>query len=57
MYSKTYFTLVIIFASFRSGAQWVQVGQFNQFINDLQTFDGKLFVGGSFTQFEGNTCY
>jgi hypothetical protein len=40
-----------------SGAQWVQVGQFNQFINDLQTFDGKLFVGGSFTQFEGNTCY
>jgi len=38
-------------------AQWNEVTSFNQVIDDMITFDGKLFLGGNFTKNENSTCY
>ncbi|MEX0967639.1 MAG: T9SS type A sorting domain-containing protein [Bacteroidia bacterium] len=37
-------------------AQWDTISTFNQVISDLQTHDGKLFLGGGFTKNEDQTC-
>lgn len=38
-------------------AQWDTITTFNQVIQDLQTFDNKLFIAGGFVQNETHTCY
>jgi hypothetical protein len=49
--------LVAISSSTLLKAQWDSVVKFNQVIEDLQVYNGNLFVAGGFTQCAGSTCY
>lgn len=50
------FSVLILF-SINLNAQWDTISYFNQDILDIETYDGKLFLGGNFTANEGSTCY
>ena len=54
---KFYSLLAGIMVLGTAHAQLDTVTRFNQVIQDLQTFDNKLFIGGNFTENEGSTCY
>ena len=54
---KAYLVVAALSAIMSANAQLDTVTFFNQVIQDIKTFDGKLFIGGNFTQNEGSTCY
>jgi hypothetical protein len=58
IFSKTVFLLILLLTGSHSlKAQWTEVGTFNQFIADLKSFSGQLWVGGNFTKVNGESSY
>jgi hypothetical protein len=51
------FLSVALFQSIQSSAQWDTITKFNQVIDDLKTFESKLFIVGGFTKNYTNNCY
>lgn len=49
--------LVALLSTATLSAQWDSVTKFNQVIDDLQVYNGNLFLAGNFTQNNGGTCY
>lgn len=56
---KTYSILIVFLLVISNNvySQWDTLSSFNQVIIGLKTFNNKLFMGGNFTQNEGNNCY
>jgi len=51
------YALLSICFSLNSEAQWTEVSNFNQVINDLVVHNNQLNIVGNFTQRDGNICY
>lgn len=51
------FLAAVTVSATQLSAQWDTIAAFNQVISDMKSFDGKLFIGGNFTKYEGQTCY
>ena len=56
---KKFFTplFIVLMSSSAHAQQWDVIAEFNQVIWGLESFDGKLFIAGGFTQYEGSTSY
>lgn len=59
MKTKLTLYLLLFIISFKSAdaQQWDTVASFNSYINALQTFDNKLFIGGDFMKMDGLDSY
>lgn len=52
-----FLSFVLFCSTALKAQQWDTVAKFNQVIEDLQTFNGNLFIAGGFTKNGTNNCY